>query len=103
MFKRTKELEEMVQLLKEKLDNSNKTRLVLEEENYKYKRLFSKLFTRLSATNVIHYKVESNLAGDKAIFDVDFDDGTSFKYEIKLVSTGYEEDLNEQINKTRKD
>lgn len=101
--KRIKELEEMIELLKEKLDNSNKHRSALEEENYKYKRLFSKLFTRLSATNVVHYKVDNNLAGYKAEFVINYDDGTNFKYEVKLVSTGYEEDLNGQVNKTRQD
>lgn len=91
--KRIKELQESNELLREKLNNNIKTRKALEEENYKYKRLFSKLFTRLSATNVVHYKVDNNLAGYKANFVVDYDDGTSYTYKVELVSTGYEEDM----------
>ena len=103
MFKtkkeKIKEQEKTIEFLREKLANSSKELVKVQEENYVYKRLFSKLFTRLSASSVAHYKVENNLTDGLAIFNIDYVDGTKYVYEVKLLSVGYEEDLNVQVNK----
>lgn len=96
--KRIKELEEKVEFLKEKLINSNNELTSVRAANYKYKRLFSEMFDRLSISNVVKNKVTkdlTNINDEKTLFCVKYDDGKSFVYEIKLVSTEYEEDLNE--------
>jgi hypothetical protein len=95
--KRIKELEEKVDLLKEKLVNSNNEITSVRAANYKYKHLFSEMFNRLSISNVVKYKVTkdlTNINDEKTLFCVKYDDGRSFVYEINLVSTEYEEDLN---------
>jgi hypothetical protein len=103
---RVKDLKKNVDFLREKLDIINKELTSIETTNHAYKRLFGELFNRLSASNVSKYKVTkdlTNINDEKTLFCVKYDDGRSFVFEVKLISTEYEEDINGQVNKTRKD
>ena len=104
--KRIIELEEKIELLREKLSNSNKELTSVRNENFKYKRLFNELFIRLSANNVTRYKVEkdlTNINDEKTLFCVKYDDGRSFVFEVKLIATEYEEVLDDKDGQTRQD
>lgn len=95
--KRIKELEENNEFLREKLDIINKQLTSVKTTNHAYKRLFGELFNHLSVTNVSKYKVTkdfTNINDEKTLFCVKYDDGRSFVFEVKLVSTEYEEDIN---------
>lgn len=101
---RVKDLKKNVEFLREKLDIINKELTSIETTNHAYKRLFGELFNRLSVSNVSKYKVTkdlTNINDEKTLFCVKYDDGRSFVFEVRLVSTEYEENINGQANKTR--
>lgn len=91
--KQIKELKSKVTSLNERLEDKLKKMEEISSENYKYKRLFSKLFTRLQLVNAVKYKVENNFTDGLAILNIEYDDGTNYTYEIRMVSMGYKEDL----------
>ena len=101
---RVKDLKKNVEFLREKLDIINKELTSIETTNHAYKRLFSELFNRLSASNVSKYKVTkdlTNINDEKTLFCVKYDDGRSFVFEVKLVSTEYEKVLEDKDDQTR--
>lgn len=103
---RVKDLMKMNNFYKEKLDIISKELTSIETTNHAYKRLFGELFNRLSASNISKYKVTkdlTNINDEKTLFCVKYDDGRSFVFEVRLVSTEYEEDINGKANKTRQD
>ena len=95
MFERKKilELEKELEQCKNDLECASKSMLQSNTACYKYKRLFSKLFTKLQVTNVKKYEVNNNLTDGLAIFNIEYNDGTCYTYEVKLVATGYKENL----------
>ena len=90
--KQIKELKDKVVALSDKLEDKMDKLEEVSSENFKYKRLFSKLFTRLQLVNVVRYEVNNNLTDGLAIFNVECDDGSSYEYEVRLVRMGYKED-----------
>lgn len=67
----------------------------VKSTNYKYERLFSKMFGRSSLINVKRLSVEKIIDG-KATFRYELEDGTYYVYEINLVKMGYEGEFNEK-------
>ena len=95
--KKNKELEKQLDFYKGKTEELTKELTEVKSYVYKYKRLFSQLFDRLQVTGVIRYKVVkdmNNINDIKTLFCIEYNDGNSYVYDVKLVSTGYEEDLN---------
>ena len=99
--KQIKELKDKVAALSDKLEDKMDKLEEVSSENFKYKRLFSKLFTRLQLVNAIKYEVNNNLTDGLATLNIEYDDGTSYTYEVKLVSMGYKEGLKNEEGKSR--
>ena len=107
-LKRIKELENQLEFYKGKVEELTKELNVANSSVYKYKRLFSQLFDRLQLTGVNRYKVEkdmNNINDVKTLFCIEYNNGNSYVYDVKLVYTSYEEDLNGnvQVDEARQD
>lgn len=95
-----KELENQLEFYKAKVEDLTKELSFVNSSNYKYKRLFSQLFDRLQLTGVSRYKVVkdmNNINDIKTLFCIEYNDGNSYVYDVKLVSTGYEEILKGEL------
>lgn len=92
-----KELESQLEFYKGKVQQLTDELSVANSSNYKYKRLFSQLFDRLQITGVSRYKVDKDLTDSKVLFNIEYNDGNSYVYDVKLVSTGYEENLKGEL------
>ena len=94
--KRIIELEEKIEELENDLSEVSKYHLEASTSEYKFKKLFSKLFTKLQFANVKRYKVNNDLTDGLATLYIECDDNTNYTYEIKLVATGCEEILRDE-------
>jgi hypothetical protein len=92
-----KELENQLEFYKAKVEDLTKELSFVNSSNYKYKRLFSQLFDRLQFTGVSRYKVDKDLTDGKVLFNIEYNDGNSYVYDVKLVYTGYEEILKGEL------
>lgn len=95
--KRIKELEQLLEFYKEKTQQLTEELTEVNSLAYKYKRLFSQLFDRLQVNGVSRYKVVkdmNNINDIKTLFCIEYNDGNSYVYDVKLISTAYEEHLN---------
>ena len=102
--RRNKELEKQLEFYKWKVEELTEELTEVKSSTYKYKRLFSQLFDRLQVTGVSRYKVVkdmNNINDVKTLFCIEYNDGNSYVYDVKLASTGYEEDLNGENDQKR--
>ena len=96
----SEELQKQLEFYKEKVQHLTEELNIANSSTYKYKRLFSQLFDRLQVTGVSRYKVVkdmNNINDVKTLFCIEYNDGNSYVYDVKLVSTGYREDLNGNV------
>ena len=94
-MKKIKELEARLAILQDRNIRLQKELDMANAANYKYRRVYSKLFDGLPICNVVSYEVKNDLVNGKVIFDVKYNDGLSYTYEVTGVFKGYKEVLDE--------
>ena len=92
-MKKIKELEARLAILQDRNIRLQKELDMVNAANYKYRRVYSKLFDGLPICNVVSYEVKNDLVNGKVIFDVKYNDGLSYTYEVVGVFNGYAEVL----------
>lgn len=86
-LKKIKELEQRISFYMDKTDKLNSELNIASSQNYKYRKLFSDLFSNQRITNVKSYNVLKRISDGEVLFEICYEDGSSYTYSIKLTST----------------